>query len=303
MGQRLSVVVISYPHVTTGNIASLRRAAEARELLLQEWQPHEITIWCGAGPPVPLYRDESIQPDALLHRTISRLTGIVVPALLLWRDRGAVIPNDPARALLARDKLATALELSRVGLPFVPTLGFYTSNTVSLGPCGSGPVVVKPAHGLQGRDVVFFPEVSAAEGVQRQVPWQEPMPFSFEHFVAQPVVGRPGQDIRAYVVDGRCVGLVRRRASIDSERRANLAVGGRATPLELDHPAADLSVATTMALGLDYAGVDMVEGEEGQPLVLEADAWAGFVGMEEAAGVDIAGASLDMVIARMAKRS
>jgi len=203
---------------------------------------------------------------------------------------------------LARDKLATALELSRVGLPFVPTLGFYTSNTVSLGPCGSGPVVVKPAHGLQGRDVVFFPEVSAAEGVQRQVPWQEPMPFSFEHFVAQPVVGRPGQDIRAYVVDGRCVGLVRRRASIDSERRANLAVGGRATPLELDHPAADLSVATTMALGLDYAGVDMVEGEEGQPLVLEADAWAGFVGIEEAAGVDIAGAILDMVIARMAKR-
>jgi len=58
-----------------------------------------------------------------------------------------------------------------------------------------------------------------------------------------------------------------------------------------------------MALGLDYAGVDMVEGEEGQPLVLEADAWAGFVGIEEAAGVDIAGAILDMVIARMAKRS
>lgn len=294
----MRVAVLSYPDITPANVASLRKATERRGVSLEEWLPHDVSVWCDGLGVTPLYRGAEAAPDVLLHRTVARLAGVVVPALRLWAAAGVVVPNDPDRAAVSRDKVATVLALAAAGVPYVATLGFFPSDRlpVSLLP---GPVVVKPAHGLQGRDVAFFADAAEAQAALDEVRWGEDEAYISEHYVAQPAVGRPGEDLRAFVVGGRCLGLVRRRATVAGERRANLHLGGQAAPLDLDHPAAALAVATTEALGLDYAGVDMLEDEDGQPLVLEADAWAGFAGVEEATGADIAGAILDLALARI----
>lgn len=93
--------------------------------------------------------------------------------------------------------------------------------------------------------------------------------------------------------------MARRVASDPVEVRANLALGAVAKPLALDHPAASLAVAATKAMGLDYAGVDMVEDAAGGRQILEVDGWAGFAGLEQATGADIAGHILDMALERL----
>ena len=121
-----------------------------------------------------------------------------------------------------------------------------------------------------------------------------------EHYLAQPLIGGGGQDIRAYVVGGSCVALMRRVAR-PGEARANLALGAAGSPLPLGHAAAGVALAALAACGLDFGGVDLIEDGHGAARVLEVDAWAGFAGITAVTGADVAGAILDHVTARHAQ--
>jgi RimK family alpha-L-glutamate ligase len=294
----LTVVMLSYSHVKPANLDSFRRAAERRGIHLEEWEPHDVTVWCDGSGSTPLYRDREVAPSVIVHRTVSRLSGVVVPALLLWRRRGALVLNDPVWSLVARDKLACALRLAEACVPVVPSLGFHPSASTTLERCGPGAIVVKQAHGLEGRGVTFHP--SAGDGVATRA-LEDADAFVREHFVAQPAAGPPGEDVRAFVVSGRCVAMMRRRAGPAGGGRANLSLGGRAVPLDVDHPAAAVAVSAASALHLDHAGVDMVETQEGVA-VLEVDAWAGFAGLEQATQADVSGAILDAACRLLARR-
>lgn len=293
------IILLSYDSVTPHNAISFRRAAARRNVQLCEWIPHRVSVWCAHGHIEPLYENTRKNPRAIIHRTISRLQGVVVPAMQLWEKSGTKILNNPSAATLARDKLATVLKLTEAGLPAVPSLAFFPWEACDFSRLPYGSTVIKPAHGLQGRDISFFITRDEAEARARATQWGDTREFLSEHFVAQPVIGSVGQDIRAYVVNGVCVALVRRVASHPEEHRANLTLGAVATPLPQEHPASALAVAATAAVGLDYAGVDMVEDMNEGLQILEVDAWAGFAGLEHATGADISGAILDMALERM----
>ena len=293
------IILLSYDDVTPHNVISLRRAATERNITLTEWVPHRISVWCGDGQVEPLYENIPQDPGVIIHRTISRLQGIVVPALRLWERNGSTIINDLAASALARDKLATAVKLAEAGLPVVPSLGFFPWEETAFSQLPSGSTVIKPAHGRQGQGVSFFATRDEAEAEARAIQWSETREILSEHLLAQPVIGPDGQDVRAYVVNGTCVALARRTARDPQERRANMTLGAVATPLPLGNPAASLAVAATEAVGLHYAGVDMVEDADRGLRILEVDAWAGFAGLERATGADIAGHILDMAMDRL----
>jgi RimK family alpha-L-glutamate ligase len=293
------IILLSYDDVTPYNVMSFRRAAAARNIELCEWIPHRISIWCGGGRAEPLYENAPQDPGLIIHRTVFRLRGIVVPALRLWEGTGSRILNDLSASALARDKLATALKLTSVGLPVVPSLAFFPWEETAFSRLPPGSTVIKPAHGRQGQDVSFFATRDEAEASARAIQWGGAREILSEHSLAQPVIGPVGQDIRAYVVNGICVALARRTASDPHERRANLTLGAVATPLPVGHPAASVAVAATEAIGLDYAGVDMVEDADRGLQILEVDAWAGFAGLEQATGADISGRILDLAVERL----
>ena len=293
------IILLSYDDVTPPNVISFRRAAAARNIKLQEWIPHRISVWCGDGWVEPLYENAPRDPGVIIHRTISRLQGIVVPALRLWERSGSRIINELSASAVARDKLATALKLTEAGLPVVPSLAFFPWEETAFSRLPPGGTVIKPAHGLQGRGVSFFATRDAAEVEARAIQWGDAREILSEHWMAQPVIGPVGQDIRAYVVNGGCVAVARRTASDPREHRANLTLGAVATALPLGHPAASLAVAATEAVGLDYAGVDMVEDPDRGLQILEVDAWAGFAGLEQATGADISGPILDMALEKL----
>ena len=94
-------------------------------------------------------------------------------------------------------------------------------------------------------------------------------------------------DIRAFVVDGRVVGAMKRTGR-EGEFRSNLHRGGTAELIELTHEEEVTAIKAAKALGLHVAGVDMLQSARG-PLVLEVNSSPGLEGIEKATGLDIAG--------------
>ena len=58
----------------------------------------------------------------------------------------------------------------------------------------------------------------------------------------------------------------------------------------------DAALRATRAVGLEVAGVDLLETRNG-PKVLEVNSSPGFEGMERATGLDVAGAIIDRALA------
>jgi RimK family alpha-L-glutamate ligase len=104
----------------------------------------------------------------------------------------------------------------------------------------------------------------------------------------QELVGREDderpRDLRVYVVGGEVVGAMYRVAA-EGDWRTNVARGGTVEDATEDLPADAERQALRSAevIGLDYAGVDLIEGEDGW-YVLEVNPTAGFKGLYRATG-------------------
>jgi RimK family alpha-L-glutamate ligase len=92
-------------------------------------------------------------------------------------------------------------------------------------------------------------------------------------------------DLRVYVVGDEVVGAMRRYAPED-DWRTNVALGGDVADAgdALTDEIVDIAKRATDVVGLDYAGVDLVESADGW-FVLEVNPTAGFKGLFEATGV------------------
>jgi ribosomal protein S6--L-glutamate ligase len=299
----IQVCVIHYAAERAENWALLTAASRARRVELLTWEPHSIDVRCTDSAVTSFVDGREAHPDVVLHRTVAPFRGIVVPACACWAAEGATILNDLESAYRCRDKLLTTVALQRAGVPIVPTLAFDEPREPGLRTLTEGAVVVKPAHGVRGDGVEAFVSAESLvrnwnmQGRRLERPSLDKHYVVREHYLAQPLVAGGGQDLRAFVVGGRCIALISRRAR-PGEIRANLALGATASQLPLTHPAARVAVSALSACGLDYGGVDLIEDEEGTIRVLEVDAWAGFAGISRATGVDIAGAILELAVSR-----
>jgi ribosomal protein S6--L-glutamate ligase len=202
-----------------------------------------------------------------------------------------VFSTTESQALVrSRDKLRSLQILSRAGLGMPKTLFTNYSRDVEhiLNSVGGAPVVIKLLEGTQGLGVVLAETKSAAEsvieafnGLQARVIVQE--------FIKE----AGGADIRAFVVDGKIVGAMKRQAR-EGEFRSNLHRGGTASVIDLTEEEEYVALKAAKSLGLGIAGVDMLQSARG-PLILEVNSSPGLQGIEKATGRDIAGAIIEFV--------
>jgi len=297
------IVVLHYPAERGRNWDLLRAAARDRDLRLVSWAPHLIGLWCSDGEQYACYAGRRARPGIVIHRTVAPFRGIAIPVLNCLAAAGSLVLNPPDAAFRSRDKLLTTLDLARAGIPVVPTVAFDEPAGGNLAALGPGALVVKPARGIRGEGIRAFGSAAALASAWQLRAARPRAALGYhaerEHYLAQPLIGGGGQDIRAYVVAGTCVALMRRVAP-PGEIRANLAQGAAGSPLPAGHPAGKVAAAALRACGLDFGGVDMIEDADGVVRVLEVDAWAGFAGITEVTGADVAGAILGHAAARHA---
>jgi tetrahydromethanopterin:alpha-L-glutamate ligase len=109
---------------------------------------------------------------------------------------------------------------------------------------------------------------------------------------------RPGFDWRVLVIGGRAVAAMRRVGGKGWIH--NFAQGATCEATALDAPLAQTAVRATDALGLDYAGVDLIPDphDAGRPLVLEVNGVAAWRGLQSVTSIDIAAALVDDLLLR-----
>jgi ribosomal protein S6--L-glutamate ligase len=146
---------------------------------------------------------------------------------------------------------------------------------------GGPPLVVKLLEGTQGLGVVLAETKNAAKSVIEAF-----YGLNANILVQQFIKEAKGADIRAFVVGGKVVAAYKRQGK-EGEFRSNLHRGGQGEPIKLKKSEREMAIKAARALGLDIAGVDMLQSERG-PLVLEVNSSPGLEGVERVTGVDVA---------------
>lgn len=211
---------------------------------------------------------------------------------------------NPAEAVaVCDDKAATHLRLAQAGLPQPLTLVApmtYREMDAAAEPflqaalrTLSFPMVVKECFGSFGGQVFLAPDETALRAL---VAARGSRPFLLQAFAAR----EPGCDRRLYVVGDRVAAAMERRNETDF--RANIAAGGHGRAITPSAEETALALACCRALGLDFAGVDLLTGPDGRSLVCEVNASAYLAEISTCTGVDVANELVSYVRESEARR-
>jgi ribosomal protein S6--L-glutamate ligase len=236
-----------------------------------------------ARRPKVLYRGEEVRPHAVIPRIGASYTFYGSAVVRQFEMADVFTLNSSDGISRSRDKLRSLQILSRAGVGLPTTSFAHSIQDINglLDVVGGTPVVVKLLEGTQGIGVVLAETKKAAEsviGAFRQL--------DANILVQQFIKEAGGADIRAFVVGGKVVAAMRRRGA-PGEFRSNLHRGGSAEVIKLSPSERSTAVRAAKSLGLNVAGVDLLQSEEG-PMVLEVNSSPGLEGIEAVSGVDIA---------------
>lgn len=140
------------------------------------------------------------------------------------------------------------------------------------------PMVVKEAFGSFGEQVYL---IHSIEELHQKISDIGTNPFVLQEYIQT----SHGRDIRINIVGGRIVASMMRTSETDF--RANVSSGGsmqQYTPTEKE---SELAIAAAAAVGTDFAGVDLLFGPGGEPLVCEVNSNAHIRSIYECTGVDV----------------
>ncbi|HLQ73366.1 MAG TPA: RimK family alpha-L-glutamate ligase [Bacillota bacterium] len=141
------------------------------------------------------------------------------------------------------------------------------------------PLVIKEAFGSFGEQVYL---VETKEQLIKQVKVIGNKPFIFQQFIASSY----GKDLRLQVVGDEVVASMMRSSKNDF--RANITSGGSMEPYEATEEEKQLAIKATKAICADFAGVDLLFGEDGKPIVCEVNSNAHIRNMYTCTGINAA---------------
>jgi len=230
-----------------------------------------------------------IIPAGSLEQIIYR-----VDALHRLEDRGVTVINAPRAIERTVDKSWTTALLEQAGLPVPETVVCESAEHAAaafrdLG----GDVIVKPLFGSMGLGMVRVSDPDVALRVSRALDAIRGV------YYLQRVVDHAGCDIRVFIVGGRVIGAIERRAP---GWRTNLAQGGTATAVTPRPEWEAMALRAAAVVGADYAGVDLLPARDGATYVVEVNGIPGWRGLQGATSVDVAGAIVEHLLQRLARR-
>jgi tetrahydromethanopterin:alpha-L-glutamate ligase len=157
-------------------------------------------------------------------------------------------------------------------------------------------VLAKPIFGSQGKGILKL------ESTQPDLK-QKLKELLTERGVLylQEFVPNPGHDIRVFVVGEAALGAIY-RVALNGSFVSNLSQGGTPVRCELTEEIEELAIRATKALDADFAGVDLLEGEEGL-LVLEVNGTPSGKGINQACGIDVTERIVDLLFERVGMAS
>ena len=141
------------------------------------------------------------------------------------------------------------------------------------------PMVVKECFGSFGAQVYLANNADELTALHRRLIYT---PHLYQQFISSSF----GRDVRIQVVGEQVVASVLRVS--DHDFRANVTNGGRMEPFQPPSEFTDMAVRCSRVLGADFAGVDLLFGPDGEPVLCEVNSNAHFKNLYNCTGVDVA---------------
>ncbi|MBP0970869.1 MAG: RimK family alpha-L-glutamate ligase [Oscillospiraceae bacterium] len=172
--------------------------------------------------------------------------------------------NSAESIALADDKMETALKLAAAGLPIPDTIPAPTCfpgcrrNPASAEQAArilGWPLVIKENKGSFGAQVYLANNKDEAAKILAHIGEHDCL---FQRFIKI----SSGRDLRVTVVGGKAICAMERQSASTQEFRSNIGAGGTASAKALTPLEEKLAVDAANALGLDFAGVDILYGRD-----------------------------------------
>ena len=208
---------------------------------------------------------------------------------VLLENKGLRIFNSASAIAACDDKVKTYLALLGTGVKMPKTIPgplrysektnlSFLNDVEKLG----FPLVVKENYGSLGKKVYLASNHEELVALEEKISY---LPRLYQQFIAS----SSGEDLRVIVIGGETIAYMKRR-SLNGDFRSNIALGGvgeKAYPSPIYLETAE---RVASLLGLDYCGVDLLRGEDGNPVLCEVNSNAFIQGIEQVTGVNVAGA-------------
>lgn len=226
--------------------------------------------------------------DIVIPRIGASITNYGLAVVRQFDLMGVPVLNGAVSIARSRDKLRALQLLTRrkLDVPITVCARSPAGVEAALSLVGGCPAIVKLQQGTQGIGTMIAETPQAVHALLETF-WAMGQDIVLQEYVRE----SKGRDVRVFVVGGRVVASMRRVAK-PGEFRSNLHRGGKGNGLRLSRAYRSIAVRATKAMGLEVAGVDMLEARSG-PKVLEINSSPGLEGIERATGVDVAGAIID----------
>lgn len=270
----------------------LVEAAKARGHAVRVLDTLHCAMALGPGASHIHYRGEELSAvDVVIPRIGASITGYGLAVVNQFEMMGVPVLARSTPIARSRDKLRALQLLARLGMDIPRTAMCRYRDEVprAVEQVGGLPCIIKLLQGTQGVGVMIASTVGEVEGMLDTL-WTLGQDILLQELIAESL----GRDVRALVIGEQVVAAMRRTART-GEFRSNLHRGGEGVAVELPPAYREAAVTAARIIGLEVAGVDMLESHRG-PKVMEVNSSPGFEGLEAATGLDIAGLYVERAV-------
>lgn len=269
------------------SIYSTRRLVEAarkRGHAVKVVDPLKLNIGIINKKPIVIYKGKAIKiPDVVIPRISGTINSFSLSVVKQFELLTVPVLNKSSAIALARDKFmcAQCLVANGISVPATAMIRNPEDIDTALKFVGGPPVILKIIEGAQGIGVLLAESRDSIESTINAF-------FSLgQNIIIQQFVSESkGKDIRILVVGDRVLASMKRVAKA-GEFRTNIHRGGQGEKVNLPSLYHEIALHAVKAIGLDVAGVDIIESING-PKVLEINPSPGIEGLEKTSNIDIA---------------
>jgi len=236
------------------------------------------------GQPIRYNGEEFSLPNLILVRLGAGITSVELAVIRYFELLGIPCINSSTSIHTVQNKFHTGQILSNanIAVPTTMLVHFPITNNLIATQIGF-PCVIKVLVGSFGEGVYLC---HTEQEYHKLVEFLKNLDNDKKLLVQQYLNDQPGKDLRVFVVGDKVLGAMKRTAP-EGDFRANITIGGKGEPYTVSPEIEKIALATSKALGLEIAGIDLLFDKRGFR-VCEANSNPGFSGFDHFCNTNIA---------------
>jgi len=229
-----------------------------------------------------LYKSKPLENYDCIYCRGSHKYANLLRSLTYTLNKETYLPIAPEAFTVAHDKFLTlnCLQKNKISVPKTH-MAAKTSAAKRIVEDIHYPAIIKIPSGTHGKGVMFADSMESAKSIL------DALEIFRQPYIIQEYIETRSTDIRAFVIGDKVVCSMKRRGS-NNDKRANLHAGANGEPLVLDEESKELALKSAKAINSDICGVDILQGANKKPVVIEVNISPGLQGITKVTKKNVA---------------